>query len=134
VELSAALEMPLTGERPRLDRDRGHLLGSRCASCGATSWPARAICNRCGSAAIEGVALARTGTLLTYTEVWVERPGLQPPYILGQVELDDGPLIFTHVRRVVNGRRVPLPVEVVIGEEDALPAFWVEPYPPPGGG
>lgn len=134
MELTTALEMPLTGERPRLDRERQQLIGSRCAACGMTSWPARAVCNRCGSAALEQVALSRTGTLLTYTEVWVERPGLVPPYVLGQVDLDDGPLVFTHVRGLAPGTRVPLPVEVVVGEEGALPAFWVEPYPPPGGG
>jgi uncharacterized OB-fold protein len=134
VELTAALEMPLTGERARLDRERQHLVGSRCADCGATSWPARAVCNRCGSAALEEAALSRTGALLTYTEVWIERPGLEPPYVLGQVDLDDGPLVFTHVRGLPGGSRVPLPVEVVIGEDGAMPAFWVEPYPPPGGG
>ena len=134
MELTAALEMAPTGLRPRLDRERKRLIGSRCADCGATSWPARAICNRCGSAAIEGTALSRSGSLLTYTEVWVERPGLEPPYVLGQVELDDGPVIFTHVRGLASGSRVPLPVTIAAGEEGAVPPFWVEPYPPPGGG
>jgi len=134
VEVTAALEMPLTGERPRLDRERQCLVGSRCASCGATSWPTRAVCNRCGSAASEEACFARTGALLTYTEVWVERPGLDPPYVLGQVDLDDGPLIFTHVRGLAADSRVPLPVEVVVGERGVVPPFWVEPYPPPGGG
>jgi len=126
VELSDALQMPLTGERPRLDRERQGLIGSRCAECGTPSWPARAICNRCGSAVIELVPLSRSGTLLTYTEVWVQRPGLEPPYMLGQVDLDDGPLVFTHVRGLADGSRVPLRVEIVVGEEGALPAFWVE--------
>jgi uncharacterized OB-fold protein len=130
MELRAALEMPLTGERPRLDHGLQCLVGSRCGNCGALSWPARAVCNRCGSAAIEQARLARSGALLTYTQVWVQRPGLEPPYTLGQVQLDDGPLVFTHVRGLAEGSRVPLPVEVVVGEEGAVPAFWVEPASP----
>lgn len=134
MDLSAALAMPPTGQRPRLDHGAGRLVGSRCQACGATSWPARAICNRCGAAAIEQLPLARTGTLLTYTEVWVRRPGLEPPYTLGQVHLDDGPLVFTHVRGLAEDSRVPLPVQIAIGEEGALPAFWAEPARPPPGG
>ena len=127
MDLSAALETTPTGMRPRLDRDADRLIGSRCQACGATSWPSRAVCQRCGSAAIEEIAMARTGTLLTHTEVWVRRPGLEPPYVLGQVDLDDGPLIFTHVRGLPEDARVPFPVQIVVGGEDAMPAFWVEP-------
>jgi len=128
MELTPALEAPLTGERPRLDREQECLVGSRCDACGATSWPARAICNRCGSAALAEQPFSHLGSLLTYTQVWVPRPGLEPPFTLGQVEFDDGPLVFTHVRNLPEGSRVPLPVQIVLGEEGAVPAFWVEPH------
>jgi uncharacterized OB-fold protein len=68
-----------------------------------------------------------TGTLLTFTTVWVPRPGLEPPYTIGQVKLDDGPLVFGHVRGLSSNTRVPSPVRVAISaDEQAVPPFWFE--------
>jgi uncharacterized OB-fold protein len=118
--------IPGTLQRPRFDAAAGALLGSRCSACGATAWPSRAVCHRCRSATEISTALARTGRLLTYTEVWVERPGLKPPYLIGQVRLDDGTLLFGHVRGLPGGARVPLPVTVVVGAERDTPPFWFD--------
>jgi uncharacterized OB-fold protein len=49
VELSAAANVSGTNQRARVDRDAGLLVGSGCGVCGATSWPPRAICHRCGN-------------------------------------------------------------------------------------
>lgn len=128
MELTKALSAPLTAERPRVDRDRGELIGSVCGSCGMGAWPARAVCHRCGSAEIEfGHGLAREGTLLTFTTVWVARPGLEPPYVLGQIEVDRGVEVFAHVRGLAEEAVTPLPVSLVIGEPGEVPEFWFEP-------
>lgn len=125
--LTDAVDGISAASRPRIDRERRRLVGSCCRSCGATSWPGRAVCHRCGKAELEEAVFAAAGTLLTYTTVWVGRPGLEPPYTLGQVKLDGGPLVFAHVRGLAEGAVVPLPVELVLATEDAVPPFWFEP-------
>jgi uncharacterized protein len=122
------VDVPGTLARRRLDMERGVLLGSRCDNCGATSWPARAICHSCGHSTTLGVPLPNTGTLLSYTRVWVPRPGIQPPYLLGEIALDGGALLFAHVRLLSDGAKVPMPVRLVIpAAESSEPiAFWWE--------
>ena len=117
-----------TGTRPRVDRQAGVLVGSRCADCGIRSWPARAICSNCGSDALALEPLPRTASLSSYTTVWVPRPSLTVPYVLGQVEFGDGASIFAHVRELPEDARVPLPVSVVLcPDPDQTPSFWFEP-------
>lgn len=128
MDLTPALEAPPTGERRRLDRERKVLIGSLCRSCGMGAWPARAICHRCGSAEITfDHSLAEEGTLLTFTTVWVPRPGLEPPYVLGQIELDHGVEVFAHVRGLSEEAVTPLPVVLAVGQPGDVPEFWFEP-------
>ena len=123
-----ALRAAPAAERVRVDREACRLVGTRCPSCGATSWPARAVCHRCGEAPVEETAFGPGGELLTHTTVWVGRPGLEPPYVLGQVKLDDGPLVFVHVRELPADARVPLRVSLVLaGDAAAVPPFWFHP-------
>ena len=122
------MTMPPLAERPRMDRASGVLVGSRCDACGATSWPGRTGCHRCGRLAMEPTSFASTGSLLTCTTVWVGRPGLEPPYTIGQVKLDEGPLIFGHVRGLADAALMPLAVRLVMAASGAdIPPFWFEP-------
>jgi uncharacterized OB-fold protein len=128
VELTGATELPSTGERTRIDSTLGALVGSRCDECGAVSWPSRAICHRCGMPAMRETVFSSEGQLLTYTTVFVARPGIEAPYTIGQVKLDDGPLVFGHVRGLVDETTVPAPVQLVVSAEPAsIPPFWFEP-------
>lgn len=131
MDLSAALHATPTGERRRIDREMGTLVGSRCRHCGAASWPERAICFRCGSADLDHVAFSAHGQLLTYTTVWIPRPGIAPPYTLGLVRLDDGVSVFAHLRALPAEARVPLAVRLILApDEGAIPPFWFEPDQP----
>lgn len=123
--LSRALAAAGTAERPRL-RD-GALVGSRCAACGARSWPARAICSRCGSDSVESAPLPREGTLLSYTSVWVARGRFETPYVLGQVDFGECAVVFGHVRGLPENADVPRRVRVVAADADGPLAFWFEP-------
>lgn len=126
--LIAALDFPASAARRRLDREAGRLVGSRCAGCDAVSWPSRAVCHRCGEALMEETAFEPTGSLSTYTTVWVGRDGIEPPYTLGQVKLDGGPLVFGHVRALRADAHVPVRVRVAVAaEEGASPPFWFKP-------
>jgi uncharacterized OB-fold protein len=129
MELSETTEVELTNSRQRLDAESGTLIGSECPSCGASSWPARAICHRCGHAMLLGVEFPREGTLLSYTKVWVERPGLPTPYVLGQIQIADA-IFFAHVRELPVDAKVPLIVRVTVPATatDSVD-FWFEPDP-----
>ena len=128
MELSAALDYPPTAERPRFDRDAGRLVGSRCRNCGALSWPGRPVCHRCGQARMQQTTFAPGGSLLSVTTVWVAREGIEPPYTLGQVKLDDGALVFGHVRGLAADAAVPVRVRAVVAaDQAAFPTFWFEP-------
>jgi uncharacterized OB-fold protein len=123
-----ALDFPNTAERPRIDIGSGTLVGSACPACGAMSWPARAVCYACHHAPMEIRTLRTTGTAISYTTVWIPRPGIEPPFVLAQVKITDGPLVFAHLREVGADARVPFPVRLVPAESaDAVPPFWFVP-------
>jgi len=128
MDVSTALSSVPTRERPRADLERGALCGTRCTHCGAASWPSRSLCFRCGSPDVDSVCFERTGSLLTYTTVWVPRSGLEVPYTLGQVHVDDdGPVVFGHVRGLSEGAKVPCRVGLRLGDPDETPWYWFEP-------
>jgi uncharacterized OB-fold protein len=86
---------------------------------------------------MEITGFSPSGSLLTFTTVRIARKSLEAPYVLGQVKLADGPLVFAHVRRLAADARVPLDVALHIdGDPDAVPLFWFEPEhePAPTGG
>ncbi|HEY0448248.1 Zn-ribbon domain-containing OB-fold protein [Actinophytocola sp.] len=128
VDLAKVLAVTPFPQRPRLDHEAGRLVGTRCGNCGAVSWPGRPVCQRCGAVDAREIALSDEGTLITYTTVWVRRPGLPTPYVLGQVDLADGVRIFAHGRGLTEEHRVPLPVRLVLLDDpDAVPPFVFEP-------
>ena len=122
-------EIQPLAERLSLDPDSGCLVGSVCNSCLATSWPSRALCQRCGSLTKIGHPFSQIGTLLSFAKTWVPRPGVPSPYVLGQVELD-GCIVSSHIRELSENDRVPLRVRVVIPREpDGALSFWFRPAP-----
>jgi uncharacterized protein len=77
--------------------DNPRLIGSRCGSCGATTFPSQQRCPKCSSAEMSEVLLPRRGTLVAWTTQGFP-PG--PPYKgaigkdfvpfgVGLVQLDD---------------------------------------------
>lgn len=61
-----------------VDEPEPRLLGSRCPTCGAHTFPAQAGCPRCTGTDLEPVRLATTGTLWTWTIQGF--PPKSPPY------------------------------------------------------
>jgi len=70
----------------------GRLMGSRCKSCGAFSFPPRADCEVCMSGDFEFVELSGRSTLQTFTKIVAAPTGFEDvvPYTVGVVDLEEG--------------------------------------------
>ena len=77
----------------------GTLLGMRCRQCGIYVFGPATFCQSCTSADLEEVDRGTTGVLFSYTIVRVPPPGWPGavPYVLGEVELPDGPHVLAEV-------------------------------------
>ena len=71
----------------------GVLLGWRCLDCGVHVFGPATFCQNCTSSSLEAVELSKRGVLYSYTVVRVPPQGWpgEVPYVLGQVELPEGP-------------------------------------------
>ena len=73
------------------------LTGSRCKECGRYFFPARVRCGACAEPTTEAVELSKEGTLISYTMI-TRKPRyslIEPPYILGEVEIPEGIRLYS---------------------------------------
>lgn len=71
---------------------RGEVAVRACQDCGLVLHLPRAYCHGCGGWNTDWKAVAPTGTLYSYTTTERElRPGVEPPYTVVVVELDEAP-------------------------------------------
>ena len=105
--------------------DHGSLLGSRCIQCGSHTFGTVPSCQACYSTEVEPVDLGAEGTLYSYTVVRTPPPGWQGevPYLLGQVELPQGPHVVSQVvdcppERVRIGMKMLLHLDEVGSHDD----------------
>jgi uncharacterized protein len=102
-------------------RDRGVLLGSRCANCDYTYVPARLFCERCFSELSADTEVGPGGELVSFTILFegIEGEPLDLPEALGAVRLDGADAVLVH--RALDLTDEPLEigqrVEVVIKPE-----------------
>ena len=100
-EEKSSQRIPVMSSNLRLSGDgtEGVLLGAVCKSCGEYFFGSPDFCLNCTSSELGEVELSRQGILRTYTVIWVPPPGWQGavPYILGSVELPEGPEVVSEV-------------------------------------
>jgi uncharacterized OB-fold protein len=77
-----------------LKQDR--LLGLKCRECGAVTVPPAMVCRECAGPDLEIVELNGTGTIRTFTTVFVAAEGRESelPYTIVMVVLDEGPWLM----------------------------------------
>mgnify|MGYP001185627526 CR=1 FL=1 len=77
----------------------GTLIGFRCQDCNTTVFGPAVFCQSCTSTDLEAVELGVEGVLFSYTIVRIPPAGWpgQVPYVLGQVELPQGPQVLAEV-------------------------------------
>lgn len=95
-------------------RDKGELVGTRCAACNQVYVPARAFCERCFAELSEQVAVKPEGTLASFTICTVDRDDcdLEQPQALALVRLTGTTTVLLH--RLV---KVTDPAQVKIGAQ-----------------
>ena len=91
-------------------RDRGVILGSRCAACSYTYVPTRLFCERCFAELATDVEVGPRGLLVSFTIVFegVDGAALDPPETLGLVRLDGADAVLLH--RVLDRGQEPLEI------------------------
>src|SRR5581483_1309903 len=91
VQMGRPLPYPDRDSRPWWEAlARRELILQRCGSCGAFRWPARAICNRCGSLEADWAAASGRATVAS----WIVNhhsfsPAFASPYVVVLARLEE---------------------------------------------
>ncbi len=74
------------------------LLGMKCKSCEAVTFPPKAVCSNCCSREYEFIQLSGKGTVKTFTVIRVPPEGFEGEYVVGLVEMHEGPNIMVNIK------------------------------------
>jgi len=83
---------------PTSKEDEPYLIGSKCRKCGLISWPKRPVCPACvRDDTEEEIILSRKAKLIAFSLVGQQPEGfkLPIPYIQGNVQLPEGPILYS---------------------------------------
>jgi uncharacterized protein len=106
----------------------GELRLQRCRDCRSMYFPPQPYCPRCAGDQVDVVGASGRGFLYSYVISHLAAPGFEAPYVIGVVELEEGPRLLTNIVDVApEADHLPLdlPVEAVyqtVGDV-ALPLF-----------
>jgi uncharacterized protein len=91
-------------------KDRGVLLGSRCANCDYTYVPPRMFCERCFGELTADTEVGPGGELVSFTILFegIEGEPLEVPAVIGAVRLDGADAVLIH--RVLDLTDEPLEI------------------------
>ncbi|MET1414731.1 zinc ribbon domain-containing protein [Roseibium sp. HPY-6] len=78
----------------------GKLTIQKCGSCGEHFFYPRPLCPNCWSSDVAWTEVRGSGRLKSFSQIWKPgHPGWLPvtPYLVGLVELDEGPTLLSHI-------------------------------------
>ncbi|MFW0859060.1 MAG: Zn-ribbon domain-containing OB-fold protein [Dehalococcoidia bacterium] len=101
------------------------LMGLKCNACGGYTVPPKKVCIECAGEEVGIVELSGKGEIRTFTVIRVASEGFQAPYVVGIVELDEGPWLMGNIIGVncdeatmdMIGKRVKLGHAVIPGDK-----------------
>jgi len=119
--------MPHSVDNDRLkltneDGTEGVLVGTRCLDCGICVFGPATFCQGCTSNNLGPVELGKHGVVYSYTIVRVPPQGWpgEVPYVLGQIELPEGPQVLAEVIDCPESDlRIGMPVELALRTVEA---------------
>ncbi len=107
----------------------GELRLQRCGDCGTAYFPPRPFCPTCSSRNVSVFAASGKATLYSYVISHIPAPGLEPPYSVAVVTLEEGPRMMTNVigcEQTPEALTLDMPLEAVFEtqtDEITLPFF-----------
>lgn len=101
------------------------LMAAKCSRCGTLLLPPRPVCTKCLSTDFKWVELKGKGKLLSYTVIHVSPVQFQfmAPYIVGIVELEDGPHLPGMIRGVEPGK-IGVGMDLIVDFDTSIPSEW----------
>jgi uncharacterized OB-fold protein len=75
----------------------GELRLQRCRACTHTYFPPQPFCPGCASADVEVVRASGRGSLYSYVITHRAAPGFEAPYVIAEVELEEGPRLLSNL-------------------------------------
>ncbi len=132
------MEYKLTSKNYNEALKQDKLLGLKCRACGAVTVPPAMVCRQCAGADMEIVELKGSGTIRTFTTVFVAAEGRESeiPYTIVMVEIDEGPWLMGKLEGIdpktasmeLIGKKVKMGHKVFPGDkysagEGVLPLF-----------
>lgn len=107
----------------------GELRLQRCAGCQHAYFPPQNFCPRCHSEDVSTFKASGKGTLYGFNISHLPAPGLQPPYVIAAVELEEGPRMMSNLidcPATAESVHLDMAVEVTFkkqSDEISLPLF-----------
>ncbi len=102
---------------PTKEGELPYLIGSKCSQCGLVVFPRRTICPVCEiDKPMVEAPLSRTGKLVTYTCARVPSEGMTAPYLMGTIDLPEGPRLISLIagEQDIDALKIGMDVELVI--------------------
>jgi len=75
----------------------GELRLQKCEDCGTAYFPPRPFCPHCSSRNVTVFAASGKANLYSYVISHIPAPGLEPPYSVAVVTLEEGPRMMTNI-------------------------------------
>ena len=107
----------------------GELRLQKCDDCDAVYFPPRPFCPECSSRNVSVFAASGRATLYSYVISNIPAPGLEPPFSVAVVSLEEGPRLMTNIvgcDQTPEALTLDMPLEVtfeVQSDEITLPFF-----------
>jgi uncharacterized protein len=99
------------------EAEGGRLHANRCKACGRTYFPKAPFCFDCLAKEMDEVILSRQGKLYSYAMGRMASTHLQPPYMVGLVDLPEGVRVFAPLElREDSTYRIGMDMEVYIDD------------------
>ncbi len=111
------MEYLLTADKYADALRAGKFLGLKCHQCGEYTVPPQKVCSQCHSEDMEVAELSRSGEVRSFTVIYTPAEGFTPPYIVGLVELKEGPWVTVNI---INSDAEKATMENLIGRQGRI--------------